>query len=141
MTNLQAIKKDWAKYRCRPDVMIMAPLYGHDAQENLEFCLKQGFDARAGGAIAPFYTIMGVFVSVLSTMLGSINNVKMIFATIVGSASTVFSEFSQRFQALMYRIQMTVIRIKFLFSRVFAIMYSIIYMGMGGMRAGVNFSK
>lgn len=141
MNKLQGVKKDWAKYRCRPDVMIMAPLYGHDAQENLEFCLKQGFDARAGGAIAPFYTMMGVFVSVLSTILGNINSVKMTFATIVGSATTVFSEFSQRFQALMYRIQMSVIRIKFLFSRVFGVVYSILFMGMGGMRAGMNFSN
>jgi hypothetical protein len=74
-------------------------------------------------------------------MLGSINSVKMIFATIAGGATTIFSEFSQRFQALMYRIQMSVMRIKFLFSRVFAVIYSILFMGMGGMRAGLNFSN
>jgi hypothetical protein len=139
--NVNDIKKNWQKYRCRPDVMMMAPMYGFDAQENLEFCLKQGFDARAKGAIAPFYTIMASFIGVLTTMLGSINSVKMIFATIVGGATTVFSEFSQRFQALMYRIQMSVMRIKFLFSRVFAVVYSILFMGMGGMRAGLNFSN
>lgn len=141
MVNLQDIKKNWAKYRCRPDVMIMAPLYGQNAQDNLEFCLKQGFDSRAEGAIAPFYKIMAMFIGTLTTLLGSINNVKMIFGTILGGTSMIFSEFSQRFQALMYRIQMSVIRIKFLFSRVFAVIYSILFMGMGGMRAGLNFSN
>ncbi len=141
MNNVNDIKKNWAKYRCRPDVMIMAPLYGHNAQENLEFCLKGGFDARASGVIAPFYKIMAMFISTLTTMLGSINNVKMIFGTIIGGTSIIFSEFSQRFQALMYRIQMSAIRIKFLFSRVFAVIYSILFMGMGGMRAGLNFSN
>ena len=141
MVNVNDIKKNWQKYRCRPDVMMMAPIYGFNAQENLEFCLKQGFDSRAKGAIAPFYTIMGSFVGILTTMLGSINSVKMIFATIAGGATTIFSEFSQRFQALMYRIQMSVMRIKFLFSRVFAVVYSILFMGMGGMRAGLNFSN
>ena len=139
--NVNDIKKNWQKYRCRPDVMMMTPIYGFDAQENLEFCLKQGFDSRAKGAIAPFYTMMGSFIGILTTMLGSINSVKMIFATIAGGATTIFSEFSQRFQALMYRIQMSVMRIKFLFSRVFAIVYSILFMGMGGMRAGLNFSN
>lgn len=141
IVNVNDIKKNWQKYRCRPDVMMMAPIYGFDAQENLEFCLKQGFDSRAKGAIAPFYTIMGSFIGILTTMLGSINSVKMIFATIAGGATTIFSEFSQRFQALMYRIQMSVMRIKFLFSRVFAVVYSILFMGMGGMRAGLNFSN
>ena len=141
MINVNDIKTNWQKYRCRPDIMIMAPLYGFDAQDNLEFCLKQGFDARATGAIAPFYRIMSTFIGVLTTMLGSINSVKMTFGTIIGGTTTVFSEFSQRFQALMYRIQMTSMRIKFLFSRVFAVVYSILYMGTGGMRAGLNFSN
>lgn len=141
VTNMEDIKQNWDKYRCRPDVMMMASLYGKDAVQNLQFCLKNGFDQQAEGAIAPFYTFMAQFVGVLTTLLGSINSVKMIFATIIGSATTVFSEFSQRIQALFYRIQMTAIRMKFMMGRVFAIMYSIMYMGMSGMRAGLNFSN
>lgn len=135
------IKANWPKYRCRPDVMLMADFYGHNSSENLEFCLKGGFDSRASGVIAPFYTYLKKFVEILMTLLQSINSIRMIFATIVGSVTQVFSEFSGRIQALFYRIQMTAIRMRFLMSRVFAMMYSIMFMGMSGIKAGQNFSN
>jgi hypothetical protein len=141
LMDFNKIKKDWPKYRCRPDVMLMADFYGHDSSENLEYCLKGGFDARASGIIAPFYTYLKSFVEILLTLLQSINSIRMIFATIVGSVTQVFSEFSSRIQALFYRIQMTAIRMKFLMSRVFGIMYAVMFMGMSGIKAGQNFSN
>jgi hypothetical protein len=63
----------------------------------------------------------------------------MVFATLVGSISQVFSEFSSRVQMLMYRIQATAARMRFLMKRVFAMMYSILFMGMSGIKAGSNF--
>ena len=139
--DVQKIKKDWPKYRCRPDVMLMADFYGHNSGENLEFCLKGGFDARASGVITPFYTYLKSFVEILLTLLQSINSIRMIFATIVGSVTQVFSEFSGRIQALFYRIQMTSMRMKFLMSRVFAMMYAVVFMGMSGIKAGQNFGN
>jgi hypothetical protein len=141
LTNMSDIKANWQTYRCRPDVMLMAPIYGEDASKNLEFCLKVGFDKRASSATSPFYTYLAGFTGVLTTMLSSINSIKMIFATIIGTATTVFSEFSQRIQALFYRIQLTAIKLKYLMSRVFAAFYSVIYMGTGGVTAGINFSN
>ena len=141
MINITEVKKNWGTYRCRPDVMLMAPLYGQDSAQNLEFCLKKGFDDRAATATSPFYTYLASFTGVLSTLLGGINSTKMIFATIVGTATTVFSQFSQRIQALFYRVQITAIRMKFLMSRVFASMYGIMFMGLSGIKAGQNFGN
>ena len=78
--------------------MLMAPIYGQDPAQNLEFCLKSGFDNRASEATKPFYTYLASFAGVLTTLLGGVNSVKMTFATIVGTATTVFSQFSQRIQ-------------------------------------------
>lgn len=141
LMDFQQIKSNWSKYRCRPDVMLMADFYGHNSSENLEFCLKGGFDARAMSAISPFYTYLKSFVEVLMTMLNSINSIRMVFATIVGSVTQVFSEFSGRIQALFYRFQYTAIRMKFLMGRVFAMMYAIVFMGMSGIKAGQNFGN
>jgi hypothetical protein len=137
----QKIKKDWPKYRCRPDVMFMADFYGHNASENIEFCLQNGFQERAKEALGPFYTYLGKFVEILMTLLKSINSIRMIFATIIGSVTQVFSEFSTRIQSFMYTIQSTSIRIKFLMGRVFATMYAVIFMGMSGIKATTNFGN
>jgi hypothetical protein len=141
MLDVQVVKDNWEKYRCRPDVMIMADYYGHDSGDNLNFCLKNGFDKRAKEAIGPFYSYLGKFVEILMTMLNSLNSIRMIFATIVGSATQIFSEFSDRIQALFYRFQMSAIRMKMLMGRVFATMYAIIFMGMAGLKATQNFGN
>jgi len=141
MVNVREISNNWPKYRCRPDVMLMAPLYGKNAIENFEFCLKNGFDNQAASAIAPFYSYLGTFATILSTFLTSINSIRMTFATIVGSITQVFSEFSTRLQALFYRFEMSAMRIKFLMSRVFATMYSLIFAGMSGIKATQNFGN
>ena len=138
IVDIETVKKDWQKYRCRPDVMIMADYYGHNSTENMEFCLKNGFDKWAKAAIGPFYTYLGKFVQVLMTMLSGLNSIRMIFATIIGSATQVFTEFSGRIQALFYRFQMAAIRMKMLMGRVFATMYAVIFMGMSGIKATQN---
>lgn len=139
--DVDKVKKNWSKYRCRPDIMIMADLYGHSAAENIEFCLKNGFDERAKETLGPFYTFLGSFVAILTTLLKSINSIRMIFATIVGSISQVFGEFSTRIQTFFYTIQNTFFRMRFLFTRLFATMYSIIFMGMAGIKAMDNFGN
>jgi len=141
LLDLQKIKNNWEKYRCRPDVMIMADIYGHNATQNLEFCLKNGFDERAQSAIAPFYKYLANFTQVLSTLLGTINSIAMTFATLTHSVTQIFSEFSSRIQALFYQFQMSAIRLKFLMGRVFATMYSVIFMGMSGIKAAQNFGN
>ena len=141
MVNVREIINNWPKYRCRQDVMLMAPIYGKDAIANFEFCLKHGFDTQAASAIAPFYSYLGSFATILTTFLGSINSIRMTFATIVGSITQVFSEFSTRLQALFYRFEMSAMRIKFLMSRVFGTMYSLIFAGMSGIKATQNFGN
>ncbi len=141
LQDYKKVKENWQEYRCQPDVMLMADFYGHSSSDNLEYCLKNGFDTRAAQSVKPFYTYLSLFTNTLMTMLGNLNSLRMTFATIVGTVTQVFREFTLRIQALMSRIQYTAYRIKFLMGRVFGIMYSVIFMGMSGIKAGQNFSN
>ena len=137
----EEVNANWEAQRCRPDVMLMAGMYGKDVAENINFCLKSTFDTHSMEMSNPFYSIMGVFTQVLSTMISSINSVKVIFATIIGSTFTIFNEFSSRIKTLLYTIQNTAIRMKFMMGRVFAAINAILYMGIAVMRAGMNFER
>jgi hypothetical protein len=141
MADIQTIKNNWPDYRCRPDVMLFAGLYGHDAAENLQFCLKNGFDERAKAAMGPMFTFLKKFVDILLVLLNSINSIRMIFATIIGSVTRIFTEFSTRIQAFFNQVQSSVIRIKFLMGRIFAVVYSILFMAMSGIKATSNFGN
>jgi len=129
---------DWETIRCRPDIILTCGMYGKNTQENIEYCMSKQFNDRAQHTTLPFYSVMGSFASTLSTMISSIGSTKLTFATIAGSASTVFTEFSSRLKTLMSRIQLMVLRIKLLMGRIFSIMYSILYMGQSGITAGMN---
>ena len=141
MADMEEVKQNWSKYRCRPDVMLMADYYGHDSGDNMEFCLKSGFDFRSFGAVLPFYSYLKSFVDVLMNMLSSLNSIRLTFATIVGSVTNIFSEFASRIKSLFFTIQVTSIRMKMLMGRIFATLYSIIFMGMAGIKATTNFGN
>jgi len=141
MGDMEEVKKNWPKYRCRPDVMLMADYYGHNSSDNMEFCLKSGFDFRSAGAVLPFYSYLKSFVDILMNMLSSLNSIRLTFATIVGSVANVFSEFSSRIKSLFFNIQVSAIRMKMLMGRIFATLYSIIFMGMAGIKATTNFGN
>jgi hypothetical protein len=135
------LEANWEAQRCRPDIMLTSSLYGKDATANAQHCINRGFDTRAKGAVLPFYTIMGSFGDVLTTLISSINSVKVTFATIVGGTYTVFTEFSSRIQSLFSRMQTNIVRLRFLMSRVFGSMHGILYMGQSAMQAAFNFER
>ena len=132
---------NWEEQRCRPDVMMTSGLYGKDAEANVQHCMTKGFDARAKKTVIPFYSIMGSFADTLSSLITSINSTKVTFATLVGSASTVFTEFSSRLQNMFHRMYSSVVQMKILMSRIFSTMNAIMYMGQSAIQAGMNFER
>lgn len=141
LSDIQTVRNNWQQYRCRPDIMLFAKFYGYDAVDNMQFCLKQGFDERAKAAMGPMFVYLKKFVDILMTLLKSLNSIRMIFATIIGSVTRIFSEFSARLQSFFFRVQTSVIRIKFLISRIFGIVYSLLFMAMSGIKATTNFGN
>ncbi len=132
---------NWEEQRCRPDVMMTSGLYGKDAEANVQHCMTKGFDARAKKTVIPFYSIMGAFGDTLSSLITSINSTKVTFATLVGSASSVFTEFSSRLQNMFFRMYSSVVQMKILMSRIFSTMHAIMYMGESAIQAGMNFER
>lgn len=132
---------NWEEQRCRPDVMMTSGLYGKDAEANVQHCMTKGFDARAKKKVIPFYSIMGAFGDTLSSLITSINSTKVTFATLVGSTSSVFTEFSSRLQNMFYRMYSSVVQMKLLMSRIFSTMHGIMYMGQSAIQAGMNFER
>jgi hypothetical protein len=121
--------------------MMISDFFGVPSQENLQFCLKDGFDKRSQVAVKPFYTHMSLFGDSLLNMTAGINSTRMTFATIVGSTNKVFSEFSNRITQLFLSVRLSAARLNFLMKRVFATAYAIIFMGTAGISAVANFSN
>jgi hypothetical protein len=130
---------NWAENRCQPQYMLLAGLFGHDVNENFQFCLNQIIQDKTKGATGPFASGMMGFTGILSNLMDSANSFRVTLATLVGGILKIISEFQARFTALASRIKITAARMKVMMNRVYGMMFSIIYMGLSAVTGVLNF--
>ena len=130
---------NWAENRCQPQYMLLAGLFGHDVNENFQFCLNQIIQEKTKGATGPVASGMMGFTGILSNLMDSANSFRVTLATLVGGILKIISEFQSRFTALASRIKITAARMKVMMNRVYGMMFSIIYMGLSAVTGVLNF--
>lgn len=134
------ISINWPKYRCSPMIMPFAKAYGYDTTENFNYCLQKIFQGQVGGITSPFATIMSTMVTNMMKFLQNLNSLRVMLATLVGSVTKIFQEFVDRFKLILSQVKITGLRIQALMRRLFATFYAVIYMGLSGVTAGLNFT-
>lgn len=137
--NLSNVQANWAEYRCQPHIMPFASLFGHDVNENFQFCIQQIIQDKTTGIAAPFAQGMGGFTSVLMNLINSANSFRVMLATLVGGVVKIISEFKARMTALMGRVKTTASRMKAMMYRIYGTMFAVMYMGMSTMTGILNF--
>ena len=139
--DINEVKQNWSKYRCRPNIMPFASMYGHNTSENFNFCLMNMFNAEMGPALAPIFAILNSLLTTLVTLLQTANSIRLQFATMMGGVNTVFQNFADRFKQLMSAVQMSAYRMKLLMGRLYGAFFAMIYMSIAGMTAMQNFTE
>lgn len=130
---------NWTENRCQPHYMLLAGLFGHDINENFQFCLNQIIQEKTKGTTGPFASGMMGFTGILTNLMDSANSFRVTLATLVGGILKIISEFQARFTALSSRIKITAARMKVMMNRVYGMMFSIIYMGLSAVTGVLNF--
>jgi hypothetical protein len=141
LADVEEVKKNWPKYRCRPNIMPFAGVYGYNTGENFNFCLMNMFNAEMGTALGPVFVIIGSIVSTLATLLEVANSIRVQFATMMGGINTIFQNFADRFQQLLSAVTMTGYRMKLLMGRLYGAFFAMIYMSIAGMTTLQNFTE
>ena len=141
LADVEEVKKNWPQYRCRPNVMPFASLYGHDTGENFNFCLMNMFGTEMAGALGPVFVILGSIVSALVTLIQVANSIRVQFATMMGGINTLFQNFADRFKQLLAAVQMTAYRMKLIMGRLYGAFFAMIYMSIAGMTSMQNFTE
>lgn len=138
--DLIEVSRNWPKYRCSPMIMPFAKAYGYDTTENFNYCLQKIFQGQVGGVTGPFATIMSSMVTNMMKFLQNLNSLRVMLATLVGSVTKIFQEFVDRFKLILSQVKITGLRLQALMRRMFATFYAVIYMGLSGVTAGLNFT-
>jgi hypothetical protein len=140
VTNLKEVSDNWPKYRCRPQYMVLANLFGQNVNENFNFCLNEVFKGEASGVLGPIYKNLAGVVGFLSTILNVTNSLRLQMATLVGGISNVFQDFASRLNQFFFAIRMSAQRIRSLMYRVYGTLFAFIFMGLSGVASVQSFS-
>jgi hypothetical protein len=141
MVDVAEVSRNWPKYRCSPQVMPFAAMYGYDTAENFNYCLSNIFKFQVGGVTGPFTNILGSITKTLMVFLQNLNSIRIMIATLVGGVGKMFQEFTDRFKLLFSQIKFAFLKLQILMRRVYGLFFSVIYMGMSGIQIGKNFSE
>ncbi len=130
--------KNWDKVRCKPQYMALAPLFGKDTAQNMDYCMKGIMEKEAGPFLTPVFKILVSFIGTISTLLNATNSLRLQLATLVGGITRLIQQFTDRFKQFIFAVRRMAIRIKSLLYRVYGTLFAAIYMGMTGITAAQN---
>jgi hypothetical protein len=133
------IAENWDEHRCSPLIMPFASFYGHNTADNFSWCMKDIFGSYTGEVTSPFSSILTMFTEVLGTFMKSIDGLRTSMSTMGGGINVIFQEFTDRIRNFYFQLRMSAIRIKTLIGRMYAIMFSVMYMGLSGLTAAQSF--
>lgn len=139
--DVKKIKENWAEQRCSPMIMPFAGLFGYNTKENFEFCMGKIFTTHSTPYISSIGSLFSQSNDLFGSMFDSMNSMRNTIATLGGGINVVFQEFTDRISAFFFRLRVSAIQIKTLIGRMYAILFSVMYMGLSGITGMATFTN
>ena len=141
VADVRKIKANWAEERCSPMVMPFAGLFGYNTKENFDFCMGKIFNTHSMPYIGSISGMFTQFTSLLTMIFDSVNSLRNVIASLGGGINVVFQEFTDRISNFFFKMRLSAIRIKMLIGRMYAVLFSVMYMGMSGITGMTSFTN
>ena len=141
LINIDKIKADWPNNRCNPIYIPFASYFGVNTKENFEYCMGNIFKTNSLPFIGSIGTLFTKFSGLLSYIFNSLNSLRNIIATLGGGINVIFQEFTDRITGFFFKLRMSALHIKSLFGRMYALLFSVMYMGMSGITGMTSFTN
>jgi hypothetical protein len=140
-SKMKDISANWAQYRCNPLAMPFASLFGYNAKENFEFCMNTIFTNFSMPFLGSIGDIFQQFATMLQTIFSSLNGLRNSVATMGGGINTIFQEFTDRISNFFFQLRLSAIALRTLFGRLYAVLFSVMYMGLSGITGVSSFTN
>jgi hypothetical protein len=137
-SGITEVAKNWPKYRCNPAIMPFASLFGYDATENFNYCMKNIFSSNAGTVLGPLYGIMANFTDIVGTVSNVANSFRYLIANLLHGMERLISSFTDRFRDILFTIRTSFLKIQSLMGRLYATFYAVVFMGLSALKAADN---
>jgi hypothetical protein len=141
IVDIKHIKNDWANQRCSPLIMPFASFFGENTKDNFEFCMGKIFTSHSQSYLGSIGTMFSNFTGLLQSIFDSVSSLRNIIASLGGGINVIFQEFTERISTFFFQLRMSAIRIKMLMGRLYAILFSVMYMGLSGITGMSSFTN
>jgi len=141
LVDIKHIKEDWANQRCSPMIMPFASFFGENTKDNFEFCMGKIFSTHSQGYLGSIGGMFSSFTGLLQSIFDSISSLRNVIASLGGGINVIFQEFTERISSFFFQLRMSAVRIKMLMGRMYAILFSVMYMGMSGISGMTSFTN
>jgi len=141
IADINKIRKNWADERCSPMIMPFASIFGYNTKENFDFCLGKVFNTHSMPMLGSMGTMFSHFTGLLTIILDSISSLRNTIASLGGGINVVFQEFTERISTFFFKLRVSAIHIKTLIGRMYAILFSVMYMGLSGITGMTTFTN
>jgi hypothetical protein len=122
-------------------ILPFASIFGYDTKENFEFCMGKIFNTHA----MPFFGSIGGmfshFTGLLTMIFDAISSIRNIIASLGGGINVIFQEFTERISNFFFKLRLSAIHIKALIGKMYAIMFSVMYMGLSAITGVTTFTN
>ena len=122
------VQVNWNENRCKPHYMIFSGLFGHNINENYEFCLNKQIDKSTQGITAPITSGIKQQTKTTKELNESANSIGSTLGSLTSGISSIIGDFGSRITTLMGRVKLSASRMKVMMNRVYGTMFSIVYM-------------
>ena len=135
------IKNNWSEERCNPMIMPFASFFGYNTKENFNFCMGKIFDTQSMPMLGSIGGMFGSFTVLLTVIFDSISSLRNTVASLGGGINVIFQDFTDRISNFFFKLRISAIQIKSLIGRMYAIMFSVMYMGLSGITGLTSFTN
>ena len=139
--DVKNIKNNWSEERCSPLIMPFASIFGYNTKENFEFCIGKIFNNHSMPFFGSIGTMFANFTGLLTMIFDSISSLRNIISSLGGGINIVFQEFTERISNFFFKIRLSAIHIKTLIGRMYAILFSVMYMALSGITGVTTFTN
>jgi hypothetical protein len=141
ISKMKDVSAGWAKYRCNPLVMPFAGFFGYNTKENFEFCMNGIFTNFSMPFLGSIGELFQQFANMLQSIFSSLNSLRNSVATMGGGINVIFQEFTDRISNFFFQLRLGAIALRTLFGRLYAVLFSVMYMGLSGITGVSSFTN
>jgi len=121
------IKNNWVLYRCNPMIMAMASFFGHDSERTFMDCTKNIQENSMGKFLDPLHGHMGILGETTKVLGDAIQNTRGVISNVRGFSGDIFGTIFGVIVNVFVEMEKLIINIEDLFSKLFGMMASFIY--------------